>query len=187
MIYQEDHLAKKAGDLAEKDVIVMDQYTIVADAAKTMRSKGMSSILVGRDNNNLPVGIVTERDILYRVIAGSLGPFKTTLKDIMSSPLVTISESATVRDAIFLMRKNNFRRMPVVENNGKIVGMLTIRSIIGNSTKNNIELPEVDLPSRKQVMCPYCDSKFENKQELSIHIDRLHLGSGLLEGDLRQW
>jgi CBS-domain-containing membrane protein len=105
----------------------------------------------------------------------------------MSSPLITIDESVSVKDAIVLMRKNGIRRMPVTKN-GEIVGLLTLRSIIGNSREKNIELAEIEPPGAKNtIACPYCQSKFENKEDLSKHMDRLHLGSGLLEGDLRQW
>lgn len=178
-----DYLTKKTADLAEKNIVAADENTIVADAVKVMRDQGVTSILVSRQDN--PIGIVTERDVLYRVLAQNVGPFKATLKDIMSSPLISIDESSTVKDAILVMRKNNIRRMPVTRA-GKIVGMLTLRSIFGNSAQGATELPEIDISS-KQIMCPYCGSKFESKQDLSTHIDRLHLGSGLLEGDLRQW
>lgn len=183
MHQEQDYLSKKTADLAEKNIASADEMTIISDAARLMRNNGVSSIIVTRDNN--PIGIVTEKDILYRVVANNIGPFKATLKDVMSSPLITIDGSSLVKDAIIIMRKNNIRRMPVTKEN-KIVGMLTLRSIIGNSAESAIELPEVDV-SGKQTMCPYCGSKFESKQELSTHIDRLHLGSGLLEGDVRQW
>ncbi len=83
------------------------------------------------------------------------------------------------------MRKNAIRRMSVTKN-GKITGLLTLMSVIGDSHQKSIELIEVEQLGGK-VACPYCGSKFESKDDLSKHIDRLHLGSGLLEGDLRQW
>jgi signal-transduction protein with cAMP-binding, CBS, and nucleotidyltransferase domain len=183
MHHEQDYLSRKAEDLAERSIVTADETTVIADAARIMRNESTLSIIVTRDNS--PVGIVTEKDILYRVVANNIGPFKATLKDVMSSPLITIDGSSLVKDAIIMMRNNNIRRMPITKDN-KIVGMLTLISLIGNSAKNAIELPEVYVPS-KQTGCPYCGSKFENKQELSSHIDRLHLGSGLLEGDLRQW
>lgn len=185
-MYQE-YADKKAVDVAERDVVILDELVCVADAAREMRKKGVSSVLVTRTADMQPVGIVTERDILYRVVAEHRGPFKTALKDVMSSPLIVIDESKLVKDAIVLMRKNGIRRMPVTKE-GKIIGMLTLKSIIGDSHEKRIELIDVELPAAiSQVACPYCGSKFENKQDLSKHIDRLHLGSGLLEGDLRQW
>lgn len=185
-MYQE-FADKKAGDIAERDVLVMDESTCVADAARAMRQKGVSSVLVSRASSMEPAGIITERDILYRLVAEHRSPFKTVLKEIMSSPLIVIDGSAPVKDAIVLMRKNGIRRMPVTKE-GKIVGMVTLKSVIGDSQKNSIELIEVELPTAiSKVACPYCGSKFENKEDLSKHIDRLHLGSGLLEGDMRQW
>jgi signal-transduction protein with cAMP-binding, CBS, and nucleotidyltransferase domain len=185
-MYQE-FADKKAGDIAERDVLVMDESTCVADAARAMRQKGVSSVLVSRSASTEAVGIITERDILYRLVAEHRSPFKTVLKEIMSSPLIVIDESVPVKDAIVLMRKNGIRRMPVTKE-GKIVGMLTLKSIVGDSQKKSIELIDVELPAAiSKVACPYCGSKFENKEDLSKHIDRLHLGSGLLEGDMRQW
>ncbi len=64
----------------------MDESVCVADAARAMRQKGVSSVLVSRKGNKEPVGIVTERDVLYRLVAEDRSPFKTVLKDIMSSP-----------------------------------------------------------------------------------------------------
>jgi len=179
-----DYLSRKARDVAEEDLTMLDESRDVATAAKLMRDKEVSSILVSR--NNAPVGIITEKDILYRVVAANKGPFKTILKDVMSSPLVTMDGMALVKDAVNVMRKKGIRRMPIT-NGGKVVGMLTLRSIVGNASDQRVELAETELPPGVEVMCPYCQSKFENKHDLSKHIDRLHLGSGLLEGDLRQW
>lgn len=185
-MYQE-YADKKAAEAAETDIVVLDESVSIADAVKAMREKGVSSVLVSRTVDMQPVGIVTERDILYRVIAEHRGPFKTTLKEIMSSPLVTIDGSELVKDAVVLMRKNAIRRMPVTKE-GKVVGMLTLKLITGDSHEKRIELIDVELPTAiSKIVCPYCQSKFENKQDLSKHIDRLHLESGLLEGDLRRW
>jgi signal-transduction protein with cAMP-binding, CBS, and nucleotidyltransferase domain len=185
-MYQE-YANKKTGDIAERDVLVMDESVCVADAARAMRQKGVSSVLVSRTAALEPVGIVTERDILYRLVAEHRSPFKTVLKDVMSSPLIVIDESAPVKDAVMLMRKHGIRRMPVTKE-GKIIGMLTLKSVIGESPERSIVLVDVQLPAAiSKVACPYCGSKFDSKDDLSKHIDRLHLGSGLLEGDLRQW
>lgn len=182
-----DYLSHKAVDVADKNPVILDESKNLAEAVRLMRKEQISSVLVGRDTQHV-TGIVTERDILYRVVAESRGPFKTTLKEIMSSPLITVDEATPVKDAIALMRKNAIRRVPVLKQ-GRVVGILTLKSIIGNNHSGSVELAEIELPSsvESKVMCPYCQSRFSNKEELSKHIDRLHLGSGLLEGDLRQW
>ena len=185
-MYQE-YANERAGDFAETNIVMLDEEVCIADAARAMRKKGVSSVLVNRTPDTEPIGIVTERDILYRVVAEHKGPFETALKSVMSSPLVTIEESALIKDAVILMRKNGIRRLPVTKS-GKILGMLTLKSIIGDSHERRVDLIDLDLPAAKsKTACPYCSSKFDTSQELSRHIDRLHIGSGLLEGDLRKW
>ena len=182
------NLTKKAIDLAERNVVVLDESTIVAVAAKAMRDNGVMSVLVSNVEKSY-VGIVTEKDILYRVVAENRGPFKTALSSIMSTPLITIDAEASIRDAIELMRGKSIRRLPVTKD-GKVIGVLTLRSIVGDSLDKAVELAEVEVPlgsALSAITCPYCQSRFKDKQEMSKHIDRLHLGSGLLEGDLRQW
>jgi signal-transduction protein with cAMP-binding, CBS, and nucleotidyltransferase domain len=194
-------LSEKVGNLVERDFVSLDENIIVADAAKLMKDKGLSFVFVTHKTLQSPIGIVTERDILYRVVAENQSTFKTTLKEIMSSPLITIDEESTVANAISLMRSKHIRRLAVKKklsdqqaSNESISGVITLMSIVGNNPNQIIELAEVELPSgsaspaRKiMIICPYCQSKFEDKDQLSRHIDRIHLGSGLLEGDLRKW
>jgi signal-transduction protein with cAMP-binding, CBS, and nucleotidyltransferase domain len=172
---ESDYLSRKAEEVAETNLVVLDESTTVGYAAKVMKNNAISSVLVSRDDSKQPIGIVTERDMLYRVLADNVGPFKATLGEVMSSPLVTVDGTTSVLD---------------VTKEGAIVGILTLRSVVGNSFSKNIELAEVELPEKItefKILCPYCQSRFDNKEDLSKHIDRLHLGSGLLEGDLRQW
>jgi len=180
-----DYLSQKAGDVADENLVIVTETTCIADAARVMREKGVSSILVGLDNSHV-VGIVTEKDILYRVVAENKGPFKTILRDVMSSPLITLDATAQAKDGVALMLKNGIRRLPIVKQ-GRVIGIMTLRSVIGNNLSKSTELAELELPGNVNVICPYCQSRFESKDDLSKHIDRLHLGSGLLEGDLRQW
>jgi signal-transduction protein with cAMP-binding, CBS, and nucleotidyltransferase domain len=179
-------LGRKVGELVNSEMLVLEESTTVGQAAKAMKKKDSSSVFVSRTGTKEPIGIITERDILYRVVAEYLGPFKTILKEVMSAPLITIDYSATVLDAILLMRKEGIRRLPV-KRNGQVVGLLTLLSITGNIPSKSIETGQVEsTPGNDRLVCPYCGSVFESKQDLSKHIDRLHIGSGLLEGDLRQ-
>jgi CBS-domain-containing membrane protein len=120
-------------------------------------------------------------------------PFKVPLKEIMSSPLISIDEESSVADAISLMRRKRIRRLAVKKTEGKIIGTITLMSIIGNVPSNSIDLADIELPSNvvgteaTKIICPYCHSEFKDKAEMSKHIDRIHIGSGLLEGDMRRW
>jgi CBS domain-containing protein len=184
-------------DLIKTELVTLPEDSIVYDAVRTMKDRGISSILVrsvsSSEKNPLVTGIVTERDILYRVIGGNKGPYKTILRDVMSSPLVTIDEGASVTEAISLMRSLKIRRLLVVrrEKTKEVqLGLVTLMSIIGNVPTESLDLAEIESPSPGkaiekvvEIVCPYCESKFENKSDLSKHIDRIHVGSGLLEGD----
>jgi len=184
-------------DLIKTELVILPEDSIVYDAVRTMKDRGISSILVrsvsSSEKNPLVTGIVTERDILYRVIGGNKGPYKTILRDVMSSPLVTIDEGASVTEAISLMRSLKIRRLLVVrrEKTKEVqLGLVTLMSIIGNVPTESLDLAEIESPSPGkavekvvEIVCPYCESKFENKSDLSKHIDRIHVGSRLLEDD----
>jgi CBS domain-containing protein len=88
-------LSENIGKFASlREFITLDEDTIVAEAAKVMRDKDTSYTLVVSKNSKEPIGIVTERDMLYRVLAENLGPYKVTLKKIMSTPLITIDHQS---------------------------------------------------------------------------------------------
>ena len=123
-------------DLIENKLVTLPEDAIVADAVKIMKDVGISSILVrslsSSSENPFITGIVTERDILYRVIGGNKGPYKTILKEVMSTPVVTIEKGSSVDEAMSLMRNKKIRRLLVIkrENNKAVtLGLVTLMSI----------------------------------------------------------
>jgi CBS domain-containing protein len=193
-MYANSYLSQKVESIAEKDYVTLSEDTLVAQAAKVMRDKDVLSVLVVTgEKSNEPIGIVTERDILYRLVAENKDPFKITLKNVMSSPLITIAEEESVKDAILLMRSKQIRRLVVKKAGGNdITGIITLMSIIGNVPSDKVDLAQVEMPTNviereaTKIICPYCQSQFKDKAEMSKHIDRIHIGSGLLEGDMRR-
>jgi CBS domain-containing protein len=192
------YLSQQVQSIAEKkDYVILSEETLVGEAAKVMRDKDASSVLVANNDNtnsNEPIGIVTERDIVYHLVAENKGPFKITLEDIMSSPLITILEKESVNDAIQLMKSKHIRRLAIRNGEDNITGVITLKSIVENIPNDNvIDHTEVEFYTKaieqqvKKVACAYCGSEFKVKDELSRHIDRIHIGSGLLEGDMRKW
>jgi CBS domain-containing protein len=192
--------------VSPRDFVTLDEDTLVAEAAKVMRDKDISCVLVVSKNSKEPIGIVTERDMLYRVLAKNMGPYKVTLKKIMSSPVITIDQQSSTAEAISLMRSKHIRRLVVTKkvtdnNSGDgdsidreyATGVVTLMSMTGNIPSNSIDLAELEVPrdiiekENIKIVCPYCQSVFENKEEMSKHIDQIHIGSGLVEGDVRQW
>lgn len=194
---------QKIKDLVDKDIITIDESALISDSVRIMKDKGISSIFVTRSGNRgartsaFPIGIVTERDILYRVVAENKSPYKTTVKEVMSAPVISIDEQATIEDTIKLMRGKNIRRLIVSKgerDDAYPIGVVTLMSIVGNVPAESLELAELESPrpgktieTIVKIMCPYCGSKFQDKTDLSRHIDRIHVGTGLLEGDTRRW
>ena len=191
-MYSNSYLSLNVESIAEKNYVTLSEDTLVGEAAKVMKDKDVLSVLVTSKNSNEPIGILTERDMLYRVLAKNKGPFKVMLKKIMSSPLITIAEEESVKNAVLLMRGKHIRRLAVKNAGGNITGLITLMSIVGNVPSDKVDLAEVELPSNAiereatKIICPYCQSQFKDKAEISKHIDRIHIGGGLLEGDMRQ-
>lgn len=152
---------------------------MVSEGVKKMVEHGVDSLII--INNNTINGIVTYKDILFDVVAKEKDPTHTKLKEIMRTPLITIQKSEKIKDAISLMNKNNVRRLVVLDNNAPI-GIISQKVLVGNIAKQAIVLPELEIPNR--IKCPYCSSIFDDKDALSLHIDNIHVGRGLFEGNL---
>lgn len=160
------------------DPILIDKKRSIAEAVKFMKDNNITSILV----KNGELGIVTEKDILYKAVAENLD-LNSSIEVVASKPLVTIDANAKVSEAIALMSKHNIRRLAVTENN-KIIGVITQMSVVGNIKSHEEPIALIDIP--KGVLCPYCQSRFDSKDELSKHIDKIHIGLGILEGNIRK-
>lgn len=121
--------ALKIMDVASTTFISLDENVLVADAAKTLYEQDACSIIVTQERANskirVPVGIITERDIIFRVVAQNKGPFKVTLKEIMSSPLIAIDSERTVKDALAILKTNKINRLPVISKNGELIGFVS--------------------------------------------------------------
>jgi signal-transduction protein with cAMP-binding, CBS, and nucleotidyltransferase domain len=175
--------------MMEHNLVILEDSVSINEAARAMEENGVTSILVRDSENGTVTGIVTERDIIYRAVAKSLGMYKVKIKKIMSTPLITVDNNTPCIEAIKIMREEGLRRLPILDQ-GNIIGCVTLMSLVGNVPESNIDLVELEKPQTSKtpiLTCPYCESKFSDKTELSKHIDRIHLGSGLLEGDLRKW
>jgi CBS domain-containing protein len=114
-------------DIMSRDVKVVRLDTTAQEIVATMNKFEISSIIVVQGER--PVGIITARDILMRLVEQCLAPEVLTAKQIMTSPLITISESATIEEAAELMAKKRIKTLPVMEN-GKLAGIVTFTDIV---------------------------------------------------------
>jgi CBS domain-containing protein len=115
-----------AGKIA-RPIVTIDENKSVFDAAKMMADTNRGSVVVTRGGKG--IGIITERDILRRVVVKSLNPASTKVKDAMTSPPTTIGHDRPLREAIDLMNRKELRRM-LVTDKGEIVGVFTLRDIV---------------------------------------------------------
>ena len=100
-----------------------------------MKEGKVGSIII-MDQNNKPVGIITERDIVRRGVSDSKDPKTTKATEIMSNPLITVEKDTYLYEAAKKMVKNKIRRLPVVKNN-TLVGIVTVTDIIKYFHKKN--------------------------------------------------
>lgn len=114
--------------------VVVDENANVASAVQQMHSHNAGTIIASR--GNIPVGIVTDSDIIDKVVMRGEDSDQVFLKSIMSSPLVTISPKGTVKQALNLMRLNQVKRVPVADSSG-ILGVVTQESL-ANAVRTSV-------------------------------------------------
>lgn len=161
------------------DMVVVASNLKVSDATKVMVEEKVDSIIVFEGDDI--IGIVTQKDILSDIVAKGKDPKTITIKEITRKPIIKIHKDAKVKEAISLMTKHDIRRL-IVYNDQRPIGIISQKMVVGNMGQTSVLMPELEIPDK--VKCPYCESQFDNKKILSSHIDNIHIGKGLLEGNL---
>ena len=119
-------------DIMVRDIKTAEENQSINAVAKMMSDNNIGSVVIVKSNDvGVLSGIITERDIVR--IAGAAQTSTTLLqliaRDIMSKPVITIDEGSSIQDAIQSMKLNNIRRLPVVNREGKMVGIITDKDI----------------------------------------------------------
>jgi CBS domain-containing protein len=114
-------------DIMSKDVKVVRPDTVMKEVVATMNKFDIGSIVVVQSNR--PVGIITERDILRRIVEPCLAPEVLRAREVMSSPVITIDEAASIDEASKIMAAKRFKRLLVMDNE-KLVGILSFTDIV---------------------------------------------------------
>lgn len=121
------------GEICNRNVAVVEKERSIQEAAELMRKRHVGDlIVVGYDHNRkIPIGIVTDRDIVVELIAKKIPTDAVTVGDVMSYELVTAMEDDDLLQTLKLMRAKGARRLPVVDSGGSLVGILTVDDIVG--------------------------------------------------------
>ena len=106
------------------------------DAVKLMIDYDCGEIpVVDNKDEGIPIGVITDRDITCRTIGKGLNPLEMTVGDCMSTPLVSAKPGDSLDDCYRIMEENQIRRVPVVDNSGKCVGIVSLADIARNASK----------------------------------------------------
>jgi signal-transduction protein with cAMP-binding, CBS, and nucleotidyltransferase domain len=128
-----------------KPVLKIDINKNVRDAGKTMAQARRGTLIVTKGNN--PIGIITDSDVIKKVVAKNLKPSSIKVKQLMSKPLITVDPEDTVLDATRKMKKNNVKRLPVVSE-GKLIGVISATDIARTSPEL-LDILEFKLKTRE--------------------------------------
>jgi CBS domain-containing protein len=118
------------GQLMTKKLETINPSNTAQEAAKKMRDKKISSLVV-TDSGDKPIGIVTERDLVRQVCTKDVSSNDVIVHQIMSSPIATIDADSSVEVAADIMIQNKIRHLLVIEEENKVIGIITSSDFIG--------------------------------------------------------
>lgn len=113
----------KVSDVMVKDPVMVDPKISCAKAAKLMRDRKIGSVVLVE--NGKPIGVVTERDLVHRVMAEEMDPVTCIVDEVATKPVIAVSIHADVDMAVDIMNDYMIRRIVVVDSDDKVVGIVT--------------------------------------------------------------
>jgi CBS domain-containing protein len=122
----------KVGELCTREVVIIEKNASVLEAAKLMRTFHVGDVVVvePHPDDRIPVGILTDRDIVVELIAGGVDLQSVTVGDVISYELITALEDDDVIETVKRMRSKGVRRIPVVNSRGGLEGILSLDDLL---------------------------------------------------------
>lgn len=124
------HNALHVRDWMNDLVVFIDPESSVTDALGLMRRRYINSLIVKKTQESPEYGIVTSIDICDKIVAHRRDPSGVKIKELMSSPLITASPDMTVVDCAMLMKEHRIHHLPVADQNGNIIGMISANDFL---------------------------------------------------------
>jgi len=120
------------GQYCNRQVVTTEKTTEIREIARMMRQRHVGTVVVveRRGDEEFPIGIVTDRDLVVEVVAQNLAPETVTVGDVMSSKLITAREDDNFWHTLDRMSAKGVRRLPIVTESGALVGILTVDDIL---------------------------------------------------------
>lgn len=127
--------------MSRRHVVSVGPAATVFEAACVMTSANCGSVLVV-DTSGTMLGIVTERDLMTRVLAKAIDPAKTAVTQIMTPNPRCVPPETKVADAVVIMIERGFRHLPVLGENGRILGVFSVRDALPREVNTAVSLSE---------------------------------------------
>jgi CBS domain-containing protein len=121
--------AMSVGRICVREVDTAEPEESVTAAAQRMHDRAVGTLVIV-DHYARVLGIVTDRDLVSRVLAKGLSPAETTVREAMTSAPSTVSEDTPIENALAMMRSGRFRRVPVVDETNKLQGLVTLDDVL---------------------------------------------------------
>ncbi len=120
------------GELCNRETVIVQKNENIVETARLMRHFHVGDLIVVTESadGNIPIGIVTDRDIVMEIVADNADPQSVKVAEIMSKELVTGSEDEGIYEIIGRMRMHGIRRLPVVDKEGRLAGILSVDDIL---------------------------------------------------------
>ena len=116
-------------DWMSSPVVVVDPDSSVSYAMTLMRRRNIHSVIVDVSDKNPSYGIVTTTDISEKIVAAGRNPAETTVREIMSGPLITGQADWTLMECSKIMEKYKFHHLPIADENGTLIGLISATDI----------------------------------------------------------
>jgi CBS domain-containing protein len=116
-------------DWMSKPVVVVDPDSSVKYALTLMRRRKIHSVVVAMSEKNPTYGIVTSTDIRDKIAATGRNPAETTVREIMSGPIITGNPDWTLMECSKIMQENNFHHLPIADETGALIGLISTTDI----------------------------------------------------------
>ena len=171
------------------NVIILESDSLVNEAITLMKERNVRSVLVSHDGE--VIGIVSKTDILFKVMSLGRNPAKVKLREIMNSPVLALDPKATVQEALSIMDKHVIRQI-IVSSNAAVLGTVARDDIFEKIQMATISTADTAIrgtpvciinpkaivymkdTGTAKLICPYCESSFDSKEALSMHIGSHH-------------
>ena len=120
------------GEICNRNVVIVKREDTILEAARLMRQHHVGDVVIvdEQEGRRIPVGVVTDRDVVVEIMATELDPVVITVSDIMEQELVCVKESTGIFEAVQYMRSKTVRRLPIVDENGALIGILTLDDLL---------------------------------------------------------